>query len=293
MSFKVKWENEEQLKGMKEPQLREALKERSDMLATVMAEAKTDEGSYDHSTVKVREFKDSAELATFMKNVNDELSVVGEAIEPFDELAMVAKSVDRWQGYQEAHEAMEKSSAWAPGSKKSDEKPQAKSIGEALNDDVFTAAKNHEQGRVVVEEFDAKAWLEQKTVFSTSAGWAPESLRTGRVVMDAQREIEVTDILPAFPTTQAVIKYMEETTFTNAAAERNEGAAYAESALALTERSQTVRSVGTSLPVTDEQLEDEAGVRAYLDQRLGFMVRQRVTARSSAATVRRPTWRAR
>ena len=86
----------------------------------------------------------------------------------------------------------------------------------------------------------------------------------------------MTDILPVFPTTQAAIVYMEETTFTSAAAERAESAAYAESTLAFTERTQTVRSVGTSIPVSDEQLADVVGVRAYLDGRLGFMVRQRL-----------------
>jgi HK97 family phage major capsid protein len=74
----------------------------------------------------------------------------------------------------------------------------------------------------------------------------------------------------------AAIVYMEETTFTNAAAERAEAAAYAEATLALTQRSVTVRSIGASIPVTDEQLADVDGVSAYLDQRLGFMVRQRL-----------------
>src|SRR3990172_3730712 len=74
----------------------------------------------------------------------------------------------------------------------------------------------------------------------------------------------------------AAVVYMEETTFTNAGAERAESAAYAESTLILTQRTNTVRSVGTSLPVSDEQLADVVGVRAYLDSRLGFMVRQRL-----------------
>jgi hypothetical protein len=56
------------------------------------------------------------------------------------------------------------------------------------------------------------------------------------------------------------------------AAERAEAGDYVESALALTQRTSTVRSIGTSLPVSDEQLEDEVGVAAYLNQRLGFMV---------------------
>lgn len=118
--------------------------------------------------------------------------------------------------------------------------------------------------------------VQLKTLFETSAGWAPESTRSGRVVLDAQRPIQVTDVLPSIPTSQAAYKYMEETTFTNNAAERSEGGAYVESALELTERSVIVESIGTFLPVTDEQLEDEAGAAAYIDARLPFMVRQRL-----------------
>ncbi len=115
-----------------------------------------------------------------------------------------------------------------------------------------------------------------KTDFTTSAGWSPESVRTGKVVLDAQRPIQVIDTVPGGQTGQAAIVYMEETTFTNAAAGRSENAAYAEATLATTQRSVTVESVGTSLPVTDEQLADEPQVRSYLNMRLGFMVRQRV-----------------
>jgi HK97 family phage major capsid protein len=115
-----------------------------------------------------------------------------------------------------------------------------------------------------------------KADFSRSAGWSPESTRSGLVVLDAQRPVQVTDLFPSIPTSQAAYKYMEETTFTNNAAERAEGAAYAEAALALTERSATIESIGVFIPVTDEQLEDEEGAAAYLDMRLGFMVSQRL-----------------
>jgi len=113
-----------------------------------------------------------------------------------------------------------------------------------------------------------------KTTFSTSAGWAPESLRTGRLVEEALQPIDVLDAIPSGRTGQAAVVWMEETTVTNNADTRNEAAAYAESALALTEQSATVRSIGTSLPITDEQLEDVPQVQSYLNMRLPYLVRK-------------------
>ena len=144
--------------------------------------------------------------------------------------------------------------------------PTTKSFGEMIAGSQAAKMKGHK------ETLD----VQLKTLFERSAGWSPESVRSGLLVEDAQRPIQVTDLLPAIPTSQAAYKYMEETTFTNNAAERSEGGAYVESALALTERSVTIESIGTFLPVTDEQLEDEQGAAAYIDARLPFMVRQRL-----------------
>jgi HK97 family phage major capsid protein len=120
--------------------------------------------------------------------------------------------------------------------------------------------------------------IEVKTLMTTAGGWAPQNIRTGRVVDFATRPIQVVDMIPANTTSQAAIVYMEETTFTNSAAEVAEGGTYAESALALTERTSPVRKVGTFLPMTDEQLEDIDQARGYVNNRLPFMLRQRMDA---------------
>lgn len=131
------------------------------------------------------------------------------------------------------------------------------------------------QGPQVQLDIDFGAIL--KADFLTSAGWAPETTRTGRVEMFPTRPApHVVDFLPTTPTTQAAVVYMEETTFTNAAAERAEASAYPEATLALTERSSSVRKIAVFLPVSDEQFEDEPRARAYVDNRLPFMLRQRL-----------------
>jgi HK97 family phage major capsid protein len=115
-----------------------------------------------------------------------------------------------------------------------------------------------------------------KTLLETTNGYAPHSPRTGLHVEAAVRPIEILDLIPTRPILQAVDKYMEETTRTHSAAEKSEGAAYAESAFVWTERTQAVEKITDSLPVTDEQLEDGGQLAGILDSRLRFGVRQRL-----------------
>jgi HK97 family phage major capsid protein len=272
MPFAVAVENAAVAKGLSEAMARKALAERSEMLHEVFTQAGTE---LDPAKVTQQTFKDGAEMATWIKNVNDELSYIGERVTEFDVLAKIRTENDERLAKQ--REYVKDPSPFAPGDGKG-KRPEFKNMGRVMAEfeGLMKAAKAGGASKYTIEDFDAKAWLEAKANFVTTAGWAPESTRTGRVVMDEQRGIEVADILPLFPTSLAAIIYMEETTFTNNAAERAEAGAYAESAFALTQRSVPVQSVGTSLPVSDEQLEDEAGVAAYLDQRLGFAVRQRL-----------------
>lgn len=122
----------------------------------------------------------------------------------------------------------------------------------------------------------AEVDVDLKTVMSTSAGWAPQAVRGPRVVDYATRPVQVVDLVPQTTTTQNAIVFMEETTYTNNAAETAEAAAMPEAALVLTERTSTVRKIPITLPVTDEQFEDIDRMAEYLDNRLPFMVRQRL-----------------
>lgn len=88
----------------------------------------------------------------------------------------------------------------------------------------------------------------------------------------AQDETTVGDLMLQGTTDSNVISYYEETTFTNAAATVAEGAAKPESALDFTERTETVRKIATWIPATSEFLEDNAGLRSYIEGRLRFMV---------------------
>ena len=162
-----------------------------------------------------------------------------------------------------------------PGPGERDERQKAKkSFGQLIVES--KAFQGFKTSRQPTESFEEGDEVEMKTLFQTSAGWGPESTRVPGLVIDkATRPLQVLDIIPTATTKQAAIVYMEETTRTHAAAERAEAATYAESTFALTQRSETVRSIGDSVPVTDEQLEDVDGVGAYLDTRLRFGVLQR------------------
>ena len=114
------------------------------------------------------------------------------------------------------------------------------------------------------------------TLFKTTDGWAPESVRDPGYVPSRRHPIQFVDILPRSSTTQELVRYMEETTYTNAAAGVAEGAAAPESTLALTQQETAVRKIATHIPVTREEMEDEPQVESYLNDTLPFMVRQAV-----------------
>jgi len=118
--------------------------------------------------------------------------------------------------------------------------------------------------------------IELKTLFSTGS-WEPETTRTGRIEMFPTRPApRVADLVPQTTTMQAAVVYMEETTYGNTAAETAEGDQFPEAILGLEEKSQQVRKIPVFLPVTEETFEDEPRAESYVQNRLPFMIRQRL-----------------
>lgn len=128
--------------------------------------------------------------------------------------------------------------------------------------------------------------VEVKTLFSRTAGWDPEDLRSGRVELTPLRPaVHVVNFIPSGTISQSDYKYMEETTHTATnTVEISEGSAYGEAAFALTERSKPVEKIGAWVPVTDEQLEDEAAAGPYLRNRLTQQIQRRLDSQVLVGT---------
>lgn len=140
-------------------------------------------------------------------------------------------------------------------------------------------------------DVDVAQALELKAVFATTAGFAPLVERSGVVVPAVQRPPQLVDYLPVVPTTQNAYKFMRETTFTNAANAKAEAAKLDESSLAYAEATCEIRRIGTIIPVTEEQMEDEQGMQALLQDRLTFMLRQSVDAQVTSGNGTAPNLR--
>jgi HK97 family phage major capsid protein len=111
-----------------------------------------------------------------------------------------------------------------------------------------------------------------KTLMTTTAGFPPESTRSGLVIWSALRRPVVASLIPQDDIDQPAVIYMEETTFTNNAAPVAEGDPKPESALAFTQRTVPLEVIATWLPITRQQLDDVVQIRAVVDNRLTFML---------------------
>lgn len=228
-------------------------------LATIFDEAGPDIDFGKVKSVKGNTF----DIAAHVRKLNDEMTDLSKKR---DDLQAVAKAADRARVAGQQDGSGETGDGAATGGQQS----ARKSLGE-----LFTGSKAY-KARTGPVGPEARLDVELKTLLTTTTGWDPEETRTGRVVEFATRPLQVADLIPQTTTSQSAVQYMEETTFTNAAAEVAEGGTYPEAALALTEQTSIVRKIAVFLPVTDEQLEDEPQVRGYIDNRLPFMIRQRL-----------------
>ena len=147
-----------------------------------------------------------------------------------------------------------------------------KTIGEQFTD--TDAYKSYLSNGV--KGVDSQA--EFKTTLNTT-GYPPESLRAPGILETALRDPNaIIGLFDQINTDQNAYVYLEETTFTNNAAEIAESGDISgnEGALAFTERTESIRKIATFLPVTDELLADVSGIQGYVNSRLTTMMRLRM-----------------
>ncbi|WEK00604.1 MAG: phage major capsid protein [Candidatus Sphingomonas phytovorans] len=265
---------------------REKLGAKQDELGKVFEEAKV-AGGYDFNKVTSlgTNVKGSIAVAEKVKAMNAECDELAQHAETLEAAEHAAKShADREKGVRRPP---------MPGSKGDDRRAEIKSLGTRVAEEKSYQSwvKDGANGGVSFS-FD-EVWpsdvlakgasfetLGSKALMSRGAGYAPEVIRAPGFVEAATRPIQVLDIIPMFQTDQAAYKYMEETTRAHGAAERAEGATFAESAFVFTERTSPVQKITDSLPVTDEQLQDAPSMNGYIDTRVTFGLRQRFDGQS-------------
>ncbi len=233
-----------------------------------------DKGKYDYGRVKCLGEKDGGvkfntlEISEKVGEKTAEIAEIAESIEAEQKLATAAKEL---KAYKDDPVKL----MTHPGASLDASLAERKSFARMVTDSpVFKSwAGGNIAGTISVPEYGLR---DLKTLFQTTAGWEPESTRTGLVVDAVTRPLQVLDIIPSARTAQTSIVYMLETTRTSNAAEMAEAGTYAEDAYVLTQKDSPVRKIGTSIPVTDEQLTDVAMVESYLNGRLQFGIRQRL-----------------
>ncbi|KKN56884.1 hypothetical protein LCGC14_0568090 [marine sediment metagenome] len=260
-------------------QLREKVRARRAELAKLFADntVKTDDGeTYDFQKAEADWFPDDVAK---LEGTQKSMRVIELVNERNDELAELQDDLTKQEGVEAIAADLKKRQETPvnrPGFPADPRQPEErKTIGDlVIESDIF---KDWQKGSRRDAEIKLDIGLrELKADFLTTAGWPPESIRTGVVVPDVTRPLQVIDIMPMGNTGMASVLYMEETVRTHAAAETAEAGAYPESSFELTEQTSPVRKVADSVPVSDEQLEDVAMVGSYLEGRLNFGVQQRL-----------------
>jgi HK97 family phage major capsid protein len=132
-------------------------------------------------------------------------------------------------------------------------------------------------GVKVMDREQAKALVSVTLSSGTSAlNGVPEEDRTSIIVAKPLAGLDFLNVIATATTDSDVVEWLEETTYTNAAAETAEFTDSPESSLAFTVRSSNVREIPHFIPVTRRALADAAFVESWINNRLIDGVRRRL-----------------
>ena len=206
--------------------------------------------------------KDMSELSSDQKEEikkrNDELAELGAKITELTNLELV-KNANK-----EEMESSKKVSGMPVYGEPEVEAP--KSLGQQfLESNAYKSFIDHGQKNIP---------FEAKTTVTTSV-WTRDTIYQQVVPAIEPNPNPVLDLVDSINTDQTTYYFLQESA-TNNAAEKAEGTASGEDAFSYTAVTAPVRKFITTLPITSELLEDQAGARAYFDGRLANHVMQRL-----------------
>ena len=206
--------------------------------------------------------KDMSELSSDqkeeIKSRNDELASLGEKITELQDLESVKKANN------DDMEASKKVSGMPVYGEPEVEAP--KSLGQQfLESKAYSSFVDHGIKNIP---------METKTTVTTSV-WTRDTIYQQVIPAIEPDPNPVLDLVDSINTDQTTYYYLRETA-TNNAAEKAEATAAPEDAFSYTAVTAPVAKFITTLPITAELLEDQAGARAYFDGRLANHVLQRL-----------------
>ncbi len=206
--------------------------------------------------------KDMSELSSDQKEEikkrNDELADLGHKINELQDLEEM-KSANK-----EEIDSSKKVSGVPVYGEPEQEEP--KSLGQQfLDSKAYTNFVDHGIKNVP---------FEAKTTVTTSV-WTRDTIYQQVIPAIEPNPNPALDLVDSINTDQTTYYFLQESS-TNNAAEKAEGAAAPEDAFSYSAVTAPVRKFITTLPITAELLEDQAGARAYFDGRLANHVMQRL-----------------
>jgi HK97 family phage major capsid protein len=206
--------------------------------------------------------KDMSELSSDQKEEikkrNDELASLGDKITELQELESVKNANN------DDIEASKKVSGMPVYGEPEVEAP--KSLGQQfLESKAYSSFVDHGIKNVP---------FEAKTTMTTSV-WTRDTIYQQVIPAIEPDPNPALDLVDSINTDQTTYYFLQESA-TNNAAEKAEAAAAPEDAFSYTAVTAPVRKFITTLPITAELLEDQAGARAYFDGRLANHVMQRL-----------------
>ena len=193
-----------------------------------------------------------------IKSRNDELASLGEKITELQDLESVKNANN------DDMEASKKVSGMPVYGEPEVDEP--KSLGQQfLESKAYSSFVDHGIKNIP---------METKTTVTTSV-WTRDTIYQQVIPAIEPDPNPVLDLVDSINTDQTTYYYLRETA-TNNAAEKAEGTAAPEDAFSYTAITAPVAKFITTLPITAELLEDQAGARAYFDGRLANHVLQRL-----------------